>query len=277
MDETTAVSALAALAQAARLRVFRALVVAGDGGLIPGALVDQLGIAPNTLSFHLKELVHAGLISQERQGRNLIYRAAFGTMNALLRYLTENCCEGAPCATPFPTCHPKPTMTNPSKPLNVLFLCTHNSGRSILAEALLNALGAGRFIAYSAGSNPRENQQPNPMALHVLQSVGIATDTLSSKNWDVFAAPGAPVMDIIITVCDNAAGEVCPVWPGHPATAHWGYADPAEVEGSDAHKQEAFRTTFQLIKRRLELLINLPEDKLEQALLQSTVRQLAKD
>jgi protein-tyrosine-phosphatase len=282
MDENAAVSALAALAQAARLRVFRALVVAGDNGLVPGALVAQLGIAPNTLSFHLKELVHSGLISQERQGRNLVYRAAFGTMNALLDYLTENCCEGAACCppfprSPFPTCNPKPTMSNPSKPLNVLFLCTHNSGRSILAEALLNALGAGRFIAYSAGSSPRTNQQPNPMALHVLQSVGIATDTLNSKSWDVFAAPGAPVMDIIITVCDNAAGEVCPVWPGHPATAHWGYADPAEVDGSDAHKQEAFRTTFQLIKRRLELLINLPEDKLEQALLQSTVRQLAKD
>ena len=167
-------------------------------------------------------------------------------------------------------------MNATHKPLNVLFLCTHNSARSILAEALLNAMGDGRFQAYSAGSSPRENQKPHPLGLQVLQAAGIATEGLRSKTWDEFAVPGVPAMDLIITVCDNAAGEVCPVWPGHPATAHWGYADPSEGDASDDVKSEAFRKTLHLIKRRLELLINLPADKLEKALLQTTARELAK-
>ncbi|MEO7547693.1 MAG: arsenate reductase ArsC, partial [Ramlibacter sp.] len=110
------------------------------------------------------------------------------------------------------------------QPINVLFLCTHNSARSILAEAVLNHIGKGRFRAFSAGSSPRENQQPNPLGLQVLQSAGIATEGLRSKSWDEFALPDAPHMDLVITVCDNAAGEQCPYWPGQPATAHWGYA-----------------------------------------------------
>ena len=166
-------------------------------------------------------------------------------------------------------------MTTTS-PLNVLFLCTHNSARSILAEALLNDMGQDRFKAYSAGSSPRENQQPNPLGLQVLQKAGIATEGLRSKSWDEFASPCAPKMDLIITVCDNAAGEVCPIWPGHPATAHWGYPDPSEGDGSDAEKLEAFRKTMHAMKRRLELLIGLPKDKLEKEVLQGTARDLAK-
>ncbi|RQO83045.1 arsenate reductase ArsC [Acidovorax sp. FJL06] len=166
-------------------------------------------------------------------------------------------------------------MSDSSPPLNVLFLCTHNSARSILAEALLNDMGQGRFLAYSAGSSPRENQQPNPLGLQVLQNAGISTAGLRSKSWDEFAVPGAPPMDLIITVCDNAAGEVCPFWPGHPATAHWGYADPSEGDGTDAQKLEAFRLTLHALKRRLELLVNLPQDKLGAAVLQASARQLA--
>ncbi len=166
-------------------------------------------------------------------------------------------------------------MTNPSKPLNVLFLCTHNSARSILAEALLNVVGNGRFTAFSAGSSPRENQKPNPLGIQVLQNAGISTDGLHSKSWDVFATPDAPQMDLIITVCDNAAGEVCPVWPGHPATAHWGYPDPSEGNGTDEEKLEAFRKTMHAIKRRLELLCQLPREKVERALLQDSARALS--
>lgn len=160
-------------------------------------------------------------------------------------------------------------------PLNVLFLCTHNSARSILAEALLNAMARGRFKAWSAGSSPRDNQQPHPLGLQVLQKAGVSTEGLRSKSWDEFAAPGAPTMDLIITVCDNAAGEVCPIWPGHPATAHWGFADPSEGDAPDSEKLEAFRQTLHLIKRRLDLLINLPADKLEKAVLQTSARELA--
>jgi len=161
------------------------------------------------------------------------------------------------------------------RPINVLFLCTHNSARSILAEAVLNHIGKGRFKAFSAGSSPRENQQPNPLGLQVLQKAGISTEGLRSKTWDEFAVADSPNMDLVITVCDNAAGEVCPYWPGQPATAHWGYADPSEVEGDEAKKLEAFRQTLLAIHRRLELLINLPADKLERAMVQQSARDLA--
>ena len=165
-------------------------------------------------------------------------------------------------------------MSATPQPLKVLFLCTHNSARSILAEALLNDMGAGRYKAYSAGSSPRDNQQPNPLGLQVLQKAGISTEGLRSKSWDEFATPDAPQMDLIITVCDNAAGEVCPIWLGHPATAHWGYADPSEGDGTDEQQLEAFRQTLHAMKRRLELLVSLPEDKLAKAVLQTTARQL---
>lgn len=158
--------------------------------------------------------------------------------------------------------------------LNVLFLCTHNSARSILAEATLNHIGGGRFKAYSAGSSPRANQQPNPLGLQVLRAAGMPTDSLRSKSWDEFAGADAPQMDLIITVCDNAAGEVCPIWPGHPATAHWGYADPSEVQGTEAQKLDAFRQTLLAIRRRLDLLVNLPPEKLAQQLIQQSAREL---
>ncbi len=162
------------------------------------------------------------------------------------------------------------------KTLNVLFLCTHNSARSILAEAILNHIGTGRFKAWSAGSSPRENQQPNPLGLQVLKSAGIAIDGLRSKSWDEFAGADAPQMDLVITVCDNAAGEVCPYWPGQPATAHWGYPDPSDVEGTAAQRLEAFRQTLHVMQRRLDILHSLPREKLAITLLQSTARDLAK-
>jgi len=165
--------------------------------------------------------------------------------------------------------------------LNVLFLCTHNSARSILAEALLNHIATGvggtHFKAYSAGSSPRENQQPNPLGIQVLKSAGIDTSYLSSKSWDEFAKPDAPHMDLVITVCDNAAGEVCPYWPGQPATAHWGYADPSAVEGTDEDRLIAFRNTLYMIQKRLQLLVDLPADKLQKTMLQHTARQLSQD
>ncbi len=160
-------------------------------------------------------------------------------------------------------------------PLNVLFLCTHNSARSILAEALLNHLGHGKFKGFSAGSSPRDNQQPNPLGLQVLDHAGVPTTGLRSKSWDDFALPGAPQMDLIITVCDNAAGEVCPFWPGQPATAHWSYADPSAGDVGDADKLAAFKQTMLAIKRRIELLISLPPEKLQAVALQTSARAIA--
>ncbi len=162
-----------------------------------------------------------------------------------------------------------------SSPLNVLFLCTHNSARSILAEVLLNKIGRGRFIAYSAGSSPREGGSPNVLGLQVLRDHGFDITGLRSKNWDEFAGADAPKMDLIITVCDNAAGEVCPYWPGQPATAHWGYPDPSEGDGTDAQKLEAFRQTLHAMRRRLELLVSLPAEKLARMSLQQSAKDLS--
>ena len=142
------------------------------------------------------------------------------------------------------------------KTYNVLFLCTGNSARSILGEALLNHLGKGRFRAWSAGSHPAG--KVNPFALELLEKNGLAVDDLRSKNWDEFSQAGAPEFDFIFTVCDNAANEVCPVWPGHPMTAHWGIEDPAAVEGSDEDKRKAFVHAYNQLSRRILLFTSLP-------------------
>ena len=162
-----------------------------------------------------------------------------------------------------------------AKTYSVLFLCTHNSARSILAEALLNHIGAGRFRAYSAGSSPRNNQRPNPLGLQVLQQAGIPTEGLRSKSWDEFAEADAPLMDLIITVCDNAAGEVCPIWPGHPATAHWGFPDPSQVGGDDDAKRKAFMDVASGLQKRIELLAALPLEKLDLLSMQAELKKLA--
>ncbi|HSH92484.1 MAG TPA: arsenate reductase ArsC [Ramlibacter sp.] len=166
-------------------------------------------------------------------------------------------------------------MSVQDRPVNVLFLCTHNSARSILAEAALNHIGGGRFRGWSAGSSPRDNQQPNPLAIRVLRDAGIEAEGLRSKSWDEFAAPGAPQLDLVITVCDNAAGEQCPYWPGHPATAHWGYPDPSEVQGSEEVRLEAFRKTLAAIKHRLQLFVDLPAEKVDKPGLEQRARELA--
>ncbi len=144
-------------------------------------------------------------------------------------------------------------------PRTVLFLCTGNSARSIIAEALVNHLGGGRFRAVSAGSQPKG--APHPMALRVLEEEGIATTGLASKSWHAFAGPAAPAIDIIITVCDNAAGEECPVWPGRPITAHWGIADPAEVKGEGQHF--AFEQALRLLRQRIMLLLALSDENVD--------------
>lgn len=158
------------------------------------------------------------------------------------------------------------------RPYNLLFLCTGNSARSILAEALANQLAKGRFHAYSAGSHPRGHV--HPMALQVLEEAGIATDGLRSKPWDEFATPDAPPMDLIITVCDKAAGEACPLWPGHPVTAHWGIEDPASVAGSQEQVHKAFGKALQLLQHRLSLLMALKPEALDRLALETRVREI---
>ena len=155
---------------------------------------------------------------------------------------------------------------------NVLFLCTGNSARSILAEAILQQDGAGRFRAFSAGSHPKG--EVNPMALKALAGFQYPTEGFRSKSWEEFAAPGAPVMDFVFTVCDSAAGEACPIWPGHPMTAHWGIGDPAAIEGTEIEKLTAFSAAFRYMKARIALLTALPLKSLDELSLGAKLREI---
>ena len=160
------------------------------------------------------------------------------------------------------------------KQYNVLVLCTGNSARSILGEVLFNTLGKGRFKAYSAGSKPAG--RVNPFALELLQQQGFSTEGLRSKSWDEFAAPGAPEIDFIFTVCDNAAGETCPIWPGKPSTAHWGIPDPAAVTGDDAAKRAAFRKASEQLARRIQLFMSLPIESLDKLALKEKLAEIGR-
>lgn len=160
------------------------------------------------------------------------------------------------------------------RPLNVLFLCTGNSARSILAESIMGAVDPARFRGFSAGSFP--NGRVNPFALELLARNGFPTEGLRSKSWDEFAAPGAPELDFVFTVCDNAAGEACPVWPGRPATAHWGIPDPAAAEGTDEDKRRAFREAFAALKRRIDLFAALPLATLDKLALATRLREIGR-
>jgi arsenate reductase (thioredoxin) len=160
------------------------------------------------------------------------------------------------------------------KKYNILFLCTHNSARSVLGEALASTHQSGRFVGYSAGSTP--GTKVNPFAAEIALNLGYETHNLRSKSWDEYASPDAPVMDFIITVCDDAAGEVCPVWPGHPATAHWGFADPSKVEGSDEDKRQAFKDVMWGLKKRIDMLVALPLETLDAISIHHELKNLAK-
>jgi protein-tyrosine-phosphatase len=159
-------------------------------------------------------------------------------------------------------------------PYNVLFLCTGNSARSILAEVLINHWGGGRFRGLSAGSHPKGTV--HPLALELLEKMRLPTGELRSKSWDEFAAPVGPALDFVFTVCDNAAGEVCPYWPGQPMTAHWGVADPAAVEGTATEKWLAFREAFKVIEHRIRIFTNLPMDSLDRVKLQAHLNAIGK-
>lgn len=161
------------------------------------------------------------------------------------------------------------------EPYNILILCTGNSARSILGEALFNTMGAGRFRAFSAGSHP--TGRVNPFAIEQVQALGYPAENLRSKSWDEFAQPGAPQLDFVITVCDNAAGEVCPLWPGQPVTAHWGFPDPAAVQGTDEQKRAAFAQTLRQIRNRVQLFLSLPLETLDRMAIEKNMRAIGQE
>jgi arsenate reductase len=158
---------------------------------------------------------------------------------------------------------------------NILVLCTGNSARSIIGEALFNTLGAGRFRAYSAGSHP--TGRVNPFAIEQVRALGYPVENLRSKSWDEFAQPGAPQMDFVITVCDKAAGEVCPLWPGQPVTAHWGFPDPAAVEGSDEQRRAVFAQTLRQMRARVQLFLSLPLETLDRMAIESRMKAIGRE
>ena len=271
MEHSKATDAFQALGHAHRLQIFRLLVREGDAGLAAGAIAASLDVPPSSLSFHLDRLERAGLISARRRGRQIIYTLnQQGTRN-LLAYLTEDCCHGKPALCGDLLGHGE-SDTAITAPCNVLFLCTGNSARSIIAECILNREGAGEFRAYSAGSLAKG--AVHPAALKLLRAKGHDVSTLRSKGWEEFADGSGPEMELIITVCDNAASETCPVWPGHPMTVHWGVPDPAVVHGSEHAIEAAFERTYRAMQTRISELIALPVRSLDQQSLRQRLRDI---
>jgi arsenate reductase len=239
-----------------------------------GQIAERIGLPAPTLSFHLAQLKNADLASQRREGRSIIYTANFAGMTALVTYLTENCCQGDPAACGLAPAAQSKEQVMTKHAFNVLFLCTGNSARSIMAEALIDHWGKGRFRGFSAGSFPKG--QLHPRALRLLEKLGMPLADARSKSWDEFAAPGAPVMDFVFTVCDQAAGEVCPIWPGHPMTAHWGVPDPAAVEGGEAAEAAAFRDAFKRLESRIKVFTALPFQSLDRLTLKRKVDEIGR-
>lgn len=253
-----AVEMFDALAQPTRLDAFRLLLRYAPFGLNAGDVARLLAVPHNTMSTHLAQLERAGLVASRREGRSIIYTArsarAASVLDLLLGELPAQADEGAA----FPRLRPGEPI---ERRYNVLLVCSHNSARSIMAEAVLNREGRGRFRAFSAGSVPRGT--PHPLALDLLRSLGYTTDDLRSKSWDEFAGRTVEPMDFVITVCDAAAGESCPVFPGHPLTAHWGLADPAASGETEAELRAAFISTYRQIAARMSAFVNLPLETLD--------------
>lgn len=276
METSDVLVALSALSHEGRLAVWRALIAREPEGLEAGKLAEVLAYPANTLSAQLAILSRAGLVTSARRGRSVVYRACPATLSRLSDALSHMCCEGRPqlCFPPASSHYDtRPPMTE-HRPFHVLFLCTGNTARSVLAESVLRKLGEGRFVAHSAGSQPKGTV--NPWAVKILEEEGYPVDGLRSKSWDEFAGPDAPKMDFVFTVCDSAAGEACPVWPGQPVTAHWGIEDPAAVEGSDLDKRRAFYDAFRYMRNRIAAFAALPTHKLDAAALKREAAEIGR-
>ncbi|MDO5706595.1 MAG: ArsR family transcriptional regulator, partial [Paracoccus sp. (in: a-proteobacteria)] len=219
--------------------------------MLAGEIAAQLNVLPNSLSANLTVLNNAGLIVAERQGRSIRYHARPERIVGLALFLLRDCCGGRPglCGPSLDRIIHETEAIMTDKPFNVLFLCTANSARSLIGEAILNAEPSGRFWGFSAGSHP--SGQPNPHAMQLLERQGYDTAGLRSKSWDEFGGPDAPQMNFVFTVCDNAAAETCPVWPGHPVSAQWSVPDPAAATGTEAEIAHAFNRAHRLLSTRI--------------------------
>ncbi len=249
---------LTTLGHPQRMALFRLLMRRYPQAVPAGELAKALNLKASTLSVYLSALAGVGLISKSRHGTSLHYKTRIDAAREIIDYLFLDCCRGRPQLCPTITPDPvKGSHPMSQRKLNVIFICTGNSARSIMAEAIMRDLDGGRFNAFSAGTQP--TGAPHPLALATLKRNGHDITNLRSKNLDEFQKDGAPQMDFIFTVCDSAANEECAIWPGRPTSGHWGIPDPAAATGSDAEKALAFARAYGQMRTRIEAFAALPD------------------
>ena len=276
METSDAASAFAALSVDTRLNLVRLLMAEGASGMNAGDIATRLGLPASTTSFHLAALERAGLTQSTRRGRQIVHAVRVAGLRQLLGFLTETCCGGRPelCGDIARLLPPFPDEDKSMVPaFNVLFLCTHNSARSIMAEAILTKIGNGRFRAYSAGSAPIA--APNPDVLAKLQAFGHDTADLRSKSWNEFIGTSAPRMDFVITLCDTPDAQVCPDFGGIAVTAAWPLPDPSKFHGSAVEHAAMLNELYASLRRRIELLVALPFASLDKVSLKARLDELA--
>lgn len=275
MESKQAVLGFSALAQETRLNLMRLLAARGASGMSAGEIAAELSQAPSTLSFHLAALEQAGLVQATRRGRQLIYAVRFFGLRSLFSFLTETCCSGRPelcgdLARLFPDDLAEDDHMTAT--FNVLFLCTHNSARSLMAQAILDKIGRGKFNAYSAGSEPARN--PMPEVIQKLSTLGHDTSGLHCKSWNRFMGPDAPQMDFVITLCDTMQGQDCPDVGDKPITAAWPLPDPAKFKGTPTECATMVNELYGMIRRRLEIFVNLPHASLDRIALKKRLDEM---
>ncbi len=266
---------LSILSHPQRMAVFRLLMRRCPDALPAGEISDVLALKPSTASVYLAALTQVGLISQRRDGVRLLYSVNLNAAEQVVKGLFLDCCRGRAdlCPPQFSNLIDRSDPMSDPK-FNVLFVCTGNSARSIFAEAILRDLAGDRFTAYSAGT--AERSALNPIAVEMLHQKGHDTGLLRSKNIDEFQGPDAPKMDFVFTVCDRAANEECPTWPGQPVSGHWGMPDPVKATGSEAEKRLAFQQTYGALRNRLLAFSALPIDRLDRGSLQKHVDEIGR-
>lgn len=279
MEQNRAAHAFATLGHPGRMAVFRLLMRFAPQGARPTEIAEALGMKQNTLSHHLADLTASGLVQVTRVGRSLYYAVDLQTTEGLIGYLALDVGRARPdllaplLSPPKDVAQMDPNI--PDTDFDVLFICSGNSARSIFAEALLRDLGKGKFQAFSAGTRP--NTALNPFALEILKRNGHDTSDLRSKHISEFQQPGSITMDFVFTVCDTAAAEECPPWPGQPITGHWGLPDPVKASGTDAEKALVFAQTYTALRRRITAFVELPFQSLSRLSLQSRVDAIGSD
>jgi ArsR family transcriptional regulator, arsenate/arsenite/antimonite-responsive transcriptional repressor / arsenate reductase (thioredoxin) len=279
MDELEAVTRFGSLGQPTRLAVLRSLLKVHPHGLNAGDIARMYEVPHNTMSAHLAVLSRAGLVQVERQGRVMNYRADLGGFRGLVEFLARDCCGGRPelCGVILQgylarVDEPNATETFMTPAFNVLFLCTHNSARSIMAEALLEKVGRGRFRSYSAGAEPAA--KPLPEVIDRLKVLGHDVSSLRCKSWDEFKGPNAPRMDFVIALCDAPHGQFCPDLAGQFVTAAWPLPDPTQFNGSATERTTLLNELYAMIRRRLEIFTSLPFATLDRMALKARLDEI---